>query len=200
MISPSTHSGCRAASRKPIGPPKSKRYITKWSRPSDSTDLLDNPGALQAWLTAQRDRLDIPDGKIDLGAVKALRAHITDAIHAARGGSPPPPEALRAINAAMRNAPLYQEVGWSGEAATTTARRHGDATAVLLGQLAGEAAALMASPSIGLVRRCQGPDCRMLFLPANPRRRWCSPSVCGNRARVARYYQRHKDVTPRSTA
>ena len=39
-----------------------------------------------------------------------------------------------------------------------------------------------------------------VFLPANPRRRWCSPAICGNRARVARYYQRHKDVTPRSTA
>ena len=28
-------------------------------------------------------------------------------------------------------------------------------------------------------------------LPAHPRRRWCSPARCGNRARVARYYQRH---------
>jgi predicted RNA-binding Zn ribbon-like protein len=32
----------------------------------------------------------------------------------------------------------------------------------------------------------------MVFLPAHPRRRWCSPTRCGNRARVARYYQRHR--------
>jgi predicted RNA-binding Zn ribbon-like protein len=32
----------------------------------------------------------------------------------------------------------------------------------------------------------------MLFLPAHPRRRWCSPQLCGNRVRVARYYRRHR--------
>jgi predicted RNA-binding Zn ribbon-like protein len=160
-------------------------------------DLLANPGALHAWLTAQRDRIDVPGGEIDLGAVKALRAHITAAIQAARVGTPPPPRALRAINAAMRGAPLHHEIGWNGQAVTSTATRNGDATAVLLAHLAGEAAALMSGPSIGLVRRCQGPGCRMLFLPANPRRRWCSPDICGNRARVARYYQRHKEAAPR---
>jgi predicted RNA-binding Zn ribbon-like protein len=163
-------------------------------------DLLESPGDLQAWLTAQRDRIDFPGREIELGAVKALRARITDAIQAARVGAAPPPEALRAINAAMRNAPLCQEVGWNGQAVTSTASRNGDATAVLLAQLASEAAALLSSPSIGLVRCCEAPGCRMLFLPANPRRRWCSPAICGNRARVARYYQRHKDATPRSTA
>jgi len=35
------------------------------------------------------------------------------------------------------------------------------------------------------------------LLPAHRRRRWCSPATCGNRARVARYYQLHKeDKTP----
>jgi predicted RNA-binding Zn ribbon-like protein len=75
---------------------------------------------------------------------------------------------------------------------TITSRRRGNLTAILLAQLAA-AAELLASPAIRQVRRCEGHDCRMLFLPANPRRRWCSPAVCGNRARVARYYQRHKD-------
>ena len=42
------------------------------------------------------------------------------------------------------------------------------------------------------VRECEAADCVMLFRPAHPRRRWCSPTRCGNRARVARYYQRHK--------
>jgi predicted RNA-binding Zn ribbon-like protein len=40
-----------------------------------------------------------------------------------------------------------------------------------------------------------GPQCRLLFLPAHPRRRWCSRVLCGNRVRVTRYYQRHKDET-----
>ena len=156
-------------------------------------DLLESADDLRAWLAAERDRLDLTDGQIDLGAVRALRAQITRAIEAARASTPPPPEALRVITDTQRNAPAYQELGWNGQAIILTTRRPGNATAVLLAQLAEAAATLLASPAIGLVRRCEGSGCRMLFLPANPRRRWCSPATCGNRARVARYYRVHKE-------
>ncbi|WP_252375002.1 MULTISPECIES: CGNR zinc finger domain-containing protein [unclassified Nonomuraea] len=62
----------------------------------------------------------------------------------------------------------------------------------LLAELAEAAVALLTDPDVGKVRGCEGPGCRLLFLPAHPRRRWCSPDLCGNRVRVARYYQRHK--------
>jgi predicted RNA-binding Zn ribbon-like protein len=163
------------------------------SPPGGEVDLLDNADGLRAWLAAERDRLDITDGQIDLSAVQALRAHITSAVEAARASTPPPLDALRAITDAQRNAPAYQELGWNGYAITVTTRRPGNATAVLLAQFAESATTLLASPAIGLVRRCEGPGCRMLFLPAHPRRRWCSPATCGNRARVARYYQLHKE-------
>jgi predicted RNA-binding Zn ribbon-like protein len=164
------------------------------SPPGGDVDLLDSADDLRAWLAAERHRLDITDGRIDLGAVRALRAHITSAVEAARAGTPPPSEALRAITDAQRNAPAYRELGWNGQAITVATRRPGNATAVLLAQLAEAAATLLASPAISLVRRCEGPGCRMLFLPAHPRRRWCSPATCGNRARVARYYQRHREL------
>jgi predicted RNA-binding Zn ribbon-like protein len=163
------------------------------SPPGGEVDLLESADDLRAWLAAERDRLDITDGQIDLSAVRALRAHISRAIEAARASTPPPLEALRAITDAQRSAPAYQELGWNGRMITATTRRPGNATAVLLAQLAEAAATLLASPAIGLVRRCEGPGCRMLFLPAHPRRRWCSPATCGNRARVARYYQVHKE-------
>jgi predicted RNA-binding Zn ribbon-like protein len=163
------------------------------SPPGGDADLLESADDLRAWLAAERDRLDITDGPIDLGAVRALRAHITRAVEAARASAPPPPAALRAITDAQRNAPAHQELSWNGQAITVTTRRPGTATAVLLAQLAEAAATLLASPAIGLVRSCEGPGCRMLFLPAHPRRRWCSPATCGNRARVARYYQLHKE-------
>jgi predicted RNA-binding Zn ribbon-like protein len=163
------------------------------STPGGEVDLLESAGDLRAWLAAEQGRLDITDGQIDLGAVRALRAHITRAVEAGRARTPPPLEALRTITDAQRNAPVYQELGWNGQAMTIATRRPGNATAVLLAQLAEAAATLLASPAIGLVRRCEGPGCRMLFLPAHPRRRWCSPATCGNRARVARYYQLHKE-------
>ncbi|WP_442935215.1 CGNR zinc finger domain-containing protein [Micromonospora sp. CPCC 206061] len=58
--------------------------------------------------------------------------------------------------------------------------------------LAEAAAELLADPGVTTIRECEADACVMLFLPAHPRWRWCSAARCGNRARVARYYQRHK--------
>ena len=44
------------------------------------------------------------------------------------------------------------------------------------------------------LRRCEGPGCVLYFVAANPRRRWCSPRLCGNRVRVARHYRRYRPV------
>lgn len=162
--------------------------------PGNEADLLGTPDALRAWLAAEQDRLgSSADDEIDPGAVRALRDHIAAAVQAARVGQPPPGAALRAITSALRDAPLFQELAWDGTAVTAASRRPGSPTAILLAQLAAAAAELLTSPAIRQVRRCEGQGCRMLFLPANPRRRWCSPATCGNRARVARYYQRHKN-------
>ena len=129
------------------------------SPPGGQVDLLESADDLRAWLAAERDRLDVTDGQIDLSAVRALRAHITRAVEAARASTPPPPEALRAITDAQRNAPAYQELGWNGQAITVTTRRRGNATAVLLAQLAEAAATLLASPAM------PGPPLRGSRLP-----------------------------------
>lgn len=53
-----------------------------------------------------------------------------------------------------------------------------------LDQLAILAADLLASPSRDHVRACPGDACGWLFLDPRGRRRWCSMSTCGNRAKV----------------
>jgi predicted RNA-binding Zn ribbon-like protein len=42
------------------------------------------------------------------------------------------------------------------------------------------------------VRACPGHDCGWLFFDISGRRRWCSMSSCGNRAKVAAFARRHK--------
>ncbi|MFG1706363.1 CGNR zinc finger domain-containing protein [Nonomuraea sp. M3C6] len=46
------------------------------------------------------------------------------------------------------------------------------------------------------VRKCANPQCVLWFLDVskNGSRRWCSMEVCGNRAKVGRFNQRHKDA------
>lgn len=65
-----------------------------------------------------------------------------------------------------------------------------------LAQLALDAVDLLGAPSTQL-RACQAPGCVLYFVRDHPRREWCSPG-CGNRARAARHYARHRgSVLPR---
>jgi predicted RNA-binding Zn ribbon-like protein len=58
-------------------------------------------------------------------------------------------------------------------------------------ELALAAAQLLGGAEAGLLRACHGPGCVLYFRKDHPRRGWCSAG-CGNRARVARHYERHR--------
>jgi predicted RNA-binding Zn ribbon-like protein len=154
-------------------------------------DLLASRETFGMWLTAEEGRLTAPAAP-DLGRLRALRAHVESAVRQAWQGLPPSDEALQALNTAQAAAPVYRSLAWDGRAVTADVRRDGDENARFLAELAEAATELLTSASVTQIRACEGPHCRLIFLPAHPRRRWCSPALCGNRVRVARHYQRHK--------
>ena len=53
---------------------------------------------------------------------------------------------------------------------------------------------LLASSDIAMVRTCSSPTCQWFFLDKskNHRRRWCDMKVCGNRAKVRKFYARKR--------
>lgn len=55
---------------------------------------------------------------------------------------------------------------------------------------------LVALGNIDYVRKCERPDCILYFYDTtkNHRRRWCSMSICGNRAKVAKFYERRRST------
>src|SRR5918992_1862289 len=65
---------------------------------------------------------------------------------------------------------------------------HGDAVDLVVNALGREVISLLTSDHQRL-RPCLAPSCAHFFWK-QARREWCSPA-CGNRARVARHYQRH---------
>ncbi|WP_433525097.1 CGNR zinc finger domain-containing protein [Nocardia pseudovaccinii] len=167
------------------------------TRPT-GVDLLATPDDLANWLALQADRF--PELAVvhptpgDLVAVHAVRDLTNTALDALLHERRPPTDALRGLNAAQAAAPSIRQLEWGGDAVIATVRRNGTAAEKLAAVLAEAAADLLADPSIGKLKRCEADDCVLLFLPAHPRRRWCSPERCGNRVRVARYYQRHKSA------
>ncbi|GAB2512742.1 CGNR zinc finger domain-containing protein [Nocardiopsis aegyptia] len=170
---------------------------TRPAGPEGRHDLLATPEQLSAWLALQTARLPglVPDTDPtpdDLPPVHAVRRHTEETVRALMRGAAPPPCSLHALNGAQRTAPAVRALVWDGRELTFTRQRPGPLGVRLATLLAEAAVDLLTDPSVARVRECEAEDCVMLFLPAHPRRRWCSPSRCGNRARVARYYQRHK--------
>jgi predicted RNA-binding Zn ribbon-like protein len=57
------------------------------------------------------------------------------------------------------------------------------------------AAELLASDNLPFVRACSARTCQWFFLDTskNHRRRWCSMKLCGNRAKVQKFYARQRE-------
>ncbi|MFC7447933.1 CGNR zinc finger domain-containing protein [Rhodococcus daqingensis] len=167
---------------------------TRAHTPSGVIDALDTAESFESWLAEQGDRLaplSSPPTAADLAAVRVLRRHVAEAVEQVRQGARPSPDAVEALNRAVRAAPPYPVATWDGARLIADIRRDGDERDRLLARLAEAAVELLTDPDVVKVRGCEGPHCTMRFLPAHPRRRWCSPALCGNRVRVARYHQRH---------
>ncbi|MFE6845836.1 CGNR zinc finger domain-containing protein [Streptomyces sp. NPDC057686] len=164
------------------------------TRPAGAGDLIAGPEGLAAWLAVQEGRLGVTEaGPAEVAAVHAVREAAGAALAAARRGEQPPADALHALNEASAGAPAHRALAWTPETGLTAApHRRGTPAQRLAAELAQATADLLTDPRVQDVRECEGADCVLLFLPAHPRRRWCVASACGNRARVARYYARHK--------
>jgi predicted RNA-binding Zn ribbon-like protein len=167
------------------------------TRPQADRGIIDALGTvdgLAQWLSAESDRLpNIRVSAATRARVVALRYHIGEALDELVRGQRPPESAIAAINDALACAPSYQQLAWNSGGGHLDMRRTGDHDDQLVASIADAAAEYLVSDLAAATRQCEAPDCDMLFSPTHPRRRWCSPTVCGNRTRVARYYERHRD-------
>lgn len=75
-------------------------------------------------------------------------------------------------------------------------RRHWQRTGSLLFLLAEEIAKFLCTADFSRIKACEGTKCTLLFLDQSNRgaRRWCSMSICGNRAKAAGFAARAKET------
>ena len=157
-------------------------------------DLLDSTSALMAWLQVESARVAWSGqaNLADLRAVQELRAALAVLFDARRAGTRPPAPALRKLNAALTAPSMTARLAWATTGPKLVNPNAGSRRNVLLHALAADAVSVLTGPSATRLRVCAHPDCVLQFVALNPRRRWCSDAVCGNRARVARHYQRQR--------
>jgi predicted RNA-binding Zn ribbon-like protein len=157
-------------------------------RDGATVDLLADQDGLARWLRGTGG----PAGAGGAGGVgaeqlQALRGHVLALLGAAVGQRPLPRAAVTAVNRAAAAAPAVVQLE-TDELVVRYGASPGDA---FLADVAASAISLVGGPRRDRLRRCGAPGCGRWFVASRPRQRWCSPS-CGNRARVARFQQRHR--------
>lgn len=189
---------------------------TLWADREGVHDALRDPTGVAAWIAAVHDRLapllppqsvsSLGPGDVTLDASEALAPNLRglrDALRRLAGEvtADPRPAATSAtddhatavavINQACALAPTWLQLAWSPGGDPTQLISSAAAPAeIVMSVLGQQAAALFTGPQRPELRACLAPGCVLYFIKQHPRREWCSDG-CGNRARVARHYQRH---------
>ncbi|MGC4938598.1 CGNR zinc finger domain-containing protein [Kribbella sp. DT2] len=168
-------------------------------------DALAPPAGAAAWLDSLGTRIQVEAGTtgvVDLDdtdltsrlrdlrdALRTLAAEVTDDPRpAATAPALTRADAIAQLNALARTWP---ELTWPADGEPTRAfRTAGPPADLVVGLIAHQGVELLAGPDRERLRACLAPNCLLFFYKRQTRRDWCS-AQCGNRARVARHYQRH---------
>jgi predicted RNA-binding Zn ribbon-like protein len=157
-------------------------------------DALASPADLDAWLRAnveQFSSLPPTATMADVNRFRSLRHALRRIFSSVADATAPLSEDIEVLNTASAAAPEFARFDWFGRGPRMTLLTTADATTTALARIARTAIELLAGPNMTRISDCQAPGCVLFFLREPRRRHWCSPA-CGNRARVARHYARHR--------
>lgn len=175
-------------------------------------DLLQSPEDLVIWLAAA----GLPDGaycaelsssppnrRILLDEALWLRRDILLIVQSLVAGELPPPYTVDALNRILtENGTSFrldsltippegdQEEGMEGQLVLNV-HEHISSVLGVLQPIALSAARIVTEANPTRIRQCASSNCMYWFLDTSKsgRRRWCSMSRCGNRAKVAKHYR-----------
>ncbi|MEE1738881.1 CGNR zinc finger domain-containing protein [Streptomyces sp. BE147] len=148
------------------------------------------------------DALDTADGRTAYGltaaevpAARELREALRGACLAHAGHRPPAGASARPpLDELLAAAPLRVSVDAAGVAALrpVTAASGSTGAAALTARVAEAIAAAAADGTWPRLKACEAENCRWVYYDRSPagRRRWCSMSVCGARAKMRTYRAR----------
>ncbi|SER80984.1 CGNR zinc finger domain-containing protein [Lentzea albida] len=154
-------------------------------------DFIADEAGHARWWALQADRLPAAPPPA-MTATRRLRSVLRALFEAHLTGAEPDPQLIADLNAVAAAVPTSPRLDGWGAGAVAATRWHDDYNGHPgLAAIAGEAIGLLADQErLAKLRACADPTCSMLFLAENRRRVWCAANVCGNRARVARHYER----------
>jgi predicted RNA-binding Zn ribbon-like protein len=174
----------------PIDRLETYRDLVSWARQARLIARGTEPSLRQA--VGDREAVSF------LQQARRLREAIFEVFSAIAEGRKPAKRSMAALqrylDEALRHSSLTateQGFGWQ-------VKKDQRGIARVLFEVALSAEALLRSQGSQRVGECSGRDCRWLWLDRtkNKSRRWCDMSVCGNREKARRHYERHAVSLP----
>jgi predicted RNA-binding Zn ribbon-like protein len=161
-------------------------------------DTLQSDSDVKAWLR----RLEVPVAKgslpfgdgVLLNEARELREIALAAVQDRKSGKKP---WLVALNRFLANAPSHAVLTTDDARNLRVTRVYGKETVeAFLAPVAEAVADLLADGDFNLVRHCEGNACVLWFYDRTKghRRRWCTSTGCGNRAKVAAFRARESRI------
>jgi predicted RNA-binding Zn ribbon-like protein len=166
-------------------------------------DDLQSPESLLSWLDAagllpeeQRRSLVASPPEVRMLLVEAhrLRHTVLTAVTSVVVGLPLTEGAVTALNRFLRTRARTLRLAKEGGGLVLVEEATMDSALAALAPVAEDAVHLVLEGDPSRMRQCHADGCGRWFLDTarNGRRKWCSMSRCGNRAKVAAHYRRHR--------
>ena len=125
---------------------------------------------------------------------RELREAAAEILYAAVDDRTPNTSQIKVLDRMFKEARNHQRLAWSGTrlAWEWPSSECGPDLPVWILSLS--TARLLTSDQMPLLRACEKPDCRWLFLDTskNHSRRWCDMKICGNRMKARRFKAQHR--------
>jgi predicted RNA-binding Zn ribbon-like protein len=178
---------------------------TEIMREGSRTDLLDGYPAWVDWMV-QVGVVDEGSGALLLGQdaggigvrtvvqARELRTALRAVAEAASAEQGVPDDSITVINTWLARRRVRKVIARTEAGYELKAVEAWDEPADLLAAVAESAAEFICSDRLHLVRKCESDRCILHFYDnsKNHGRRWCRMSACGNRAKAAAHYHKHK--------
>lgn len=191
--------------RIPVAGPHPALDLLNTRRPPDlgGEDLLDTPEAAAAWLARvarlspeelQPLRSSPPLARRALEETLRLREAVAALVEAFARGTVLPDAGVFALDRVLRARSGRRRVEARGTRLSLLDATERELPLGLLSGIAEAAAELLSTGERERLRQCAAEGCGLWFydVSRNGRRRWCSMSRCGNRAKVAAHHRRRR--------
>jgi predicted RNA-binding Zn ribbon-like protein len=157
-------------------------------------DLLGDDARNTAFWSFESHRLPEFAGVPSLTESHALRSALHSLLTRVESGAAPEAWAVSYVNEVSRRARFATELVIERPSIVTKTHWQADDPAdIALSAVAQSAIDLVTGPLASRLRVCAAPQCSMMFVATNSKRRWCTPNGCGNRERVARHSRQRQD-------